>query len=672
MINISENNSVLSITNGAEEIFRFDLAQKFATAGQGKAKYIMSHGGFKFKDKVSSKIDLYLRIVNSNTDIITCELADKTGCRLFELVFSTTDHMLKIHFKALTESDYNRLWLKLPAKDDEHVYGCGETYTAFDLRGEKVKIWVAEHNNALRIARKVIAEKIRGKKPEKKLAFSKYQSYYAQPTFVSSRKYFIHIDTHAYAEFDFTHKETHGIALREPADIYIGFANDYENLMTTLTDLLGRQPPLPEWAYNGAILGIQGGTEAVLAKLKKSDSFGMKVAGVWCQDWEGARITMFGKQLMWNWKWDSEHYKDLDKELPKLKEKGIKFLGYCNPFLAIEKDLYEFAASKGYCVKDKDGKDYLVKITTFPAAMVDLTNPDAYEWIKSVIKDNMIGFGLDGWMADFGEYLPTDCVLYSGEDAQKVHNTWPVLWARANREAVEESGKLGEIFFFTRAGYTGTGKYSTLMWNGDQHVDWSYDEGLASAIPASLSLAVSGFGLSHSDVGGYTTFSHIRREQEVLMRWAEMNVFTPLFRSHEGNRPDDNVQFDANDEVIAHYAHMSRLHFALAPYLKQADALNSEKGIPVMRPLFFYYHDKSDYSEMYEYLLGRDILVAPVLKKGCTQWPVYLPDDTWIHLWSGKAYSKGNHMVEAPLGNPPVFCRESSVYLNKFLKLKNC
>lgn len=672
MINISENNSVLSISNGSEEIFRFDLAQKFATAGQGKAKYIMSHGGFKFKDKVSGKTDLYLRIVNSNTDIITCELADKTGRGLFEVTLSATDHMLKIHFKALTESDYNRLWLKLPAKDDEHVYGCGETYTAFDLRGEKVKIWVAEHNNALRIARKVIAEKIRGKKPEKKLAFSKYQSYYAQPTFVSSRKYFVHIDTRTYAEFDFTHKETHGIALREPADIYIGFAHDYENLMTTLTDLLGRQPPLPEWAYNGAILGIQGGTEAVLAKLEKADAFGMKVAGVWCQDWEGARITMFGKQLMWNWKWDSEHYKDLDKELPKLKEKGIKFLGYCNPFLAIEKDLYEFAASKGYCVKDKDGKDYLVKITTFPAAMVDLTNPDAYEWIKSVIKDNMIGFGLYGWMADFGEYLPTDCVLYSGEDAQKVHNTWPVLWARVNRQAVEESGKLGEIFFFTRAGYTGTGKYSTLMWNGDQHVDWSYDEGLASAIPASLSLAVSGFGLSHSDVGGYTTFSHIRREQEVLMRWAEMNVFTPLFRSHEGNRPDDNVQFDANDEVLAHYAHMSRLHFALAPYLKQADALNSEKGIPVMRPLFFYYHDKSDYSEMYEYLLGRDILVAPVLKKGCTQWPVYLPDDTWIHLWSGKAYSKGKHIVEAPLGNPPVFCRESSVYLNEFLKLKNC
>lgn len=66
----------------------------------------------------------------------------------------------------------------------------------------------------------------------------------------------------------------------------------------------------------------------------------------------------------------------------ELKGRGVRFLGYINPFLAIEKPLYAYAAKMGYCVKDSEGKDYLVKITTFPAAMVDLTNPEAYEWIK--------------------------------------------------------------------------------------------------------------------------------------------------------------------------------------------------------------------------------------------------------------------------------------------------
>ena len=73
-----------------------------------------------------------------------------------------------------------------------------------------------------------------------------------------------------------------------------------------------------------------------------------------------------------------------------------------NPFLATEGRLYKEASEKGYCVQHPDGGDYLVSVTTFPAAMVDLYNPDAFEWIKAVIKRNMIGIGMAGWMADFG------------------------------------------------------------------------------------------------------------------------------------------------------------------------------------------------------------------------------------------------------------------------------
>ena len=669
MLTFKEAKGLYEICSDEKVIFQFNANEKIISVGKGKADYKMSRGSFRFKEKIENKIDLFLGKLSKNNGEINLELNNKNGEQLFFLIISVLDDRVKFHFEPFKNNDYNRLWFRLPAKPDEHIYGTGETFTVFDLRGEKVRIWVAEHSNAARIAKKIIKEKLRGKKPKKMLKFSKYETYYSQPTFVSSRKYFLHIDSNAYMDFDFSHIDYHEFMIRGLGDIYIGVADNFEGIMKNLTNLLGRQPKLPDWVYDGAILGIQGGTEIVKEKLEKAAKHNMKVAGVWCQDWEGARITFVGKQLMWNWEWDKEWYKDLDKELPKLKAQGIHFLGYCNPFLATEKDLYKYASSKGYCVKDKDGKDYLVKITTFSAAMVDLTNPDAYEWIKKVIKENMIGFGLDGWMADFGEYLPTDSVLFSGENAEIVHNTWPALWAKANREAVEECGKLGEVFFFTRAGHTNSVKYSTLMWTGDQHVDWSYDEGLPSVIPATLSLAVCGFGLAHSDVGGYATFSHMRREQELLMRWSEMSTFSPLFRSHEGNRPDDNVQFDANEELLDHYSKMSRIHFALAPYLKAADTCNSENGIPVMRPLFFYYHDKADFSEMYEYLLGRDLLVAPVIEKGAANRNVYFPDDTWIHLWTGKEYRNGCISVEAPLGKPPVFCRKDSEYLNEFLRL---
>ncbi len=330
------------------------------------------------------------------------------------------------------------------------------------------------------------------------------------------------------------------------------------------------------------------------------------------------------------------------------------------PFLAIEKDLYKEASEKGYCVKDKAGKDYLVKITTFPAAMLDFTNPDACEWIKGIIKKNMIDLGMGGWMADFGEYLPMDCVLSNGESPEDWHNSWPAVWARLNREAIEECGVQDDVFFFTRAGYTGTVSQSAMMWTGDQHVDWSVDDGLPSVIPATLSLAMSGFGLTHSDVGGYTTIMSMTRSKELLMRWEEMNAFSPLFRSHEGNQPSRNVQFDADEELLAQLSRTSRMHAALKPYLKKLVKENAEKAVPVMRPLFYHYEEDEAYTEKTEYLLGRDVLVAPIIKEGAASRSVYLPEDNWVHIFSGRQYFGGVQDVDAPMGMPPVFVRKNS------------
>ena len=303
--------------------------------------------------------------------------------------------------------------------------------------------------------------------------------------------------------------------------------------------------------------------------------------------------------------------------------------------------------------------------------MIDLSNKEAYDWMKDIIKKNMIDFGLSGWMADFGEYLPTDCVLASGEDPEQVHNTWPARWARLNREAVEEAGKLGEILFYTRAGHTGTLKQSVMMWNGDNHVDFSIDFGLPSVIPAMLSLTCCGFGLSHSDIGGYTTFFNLKRSEELYMRWCEMNAFTPLMRGHEGLNPDLNAQFDASEEVLRHGAKFGKIHKALKPYLKDAVKYNAEKGVGVVRPLFFYYDEQPAYTEAYEFLLGRDILVAPVIKAGAEKREVYLPNDEWVHLWSGKEYSRGKAIVPAPVGEIPVFIRKSSPFKDEFINLKN-
>ena len=636
-------------------------------AGTGTDNFSMSRGSFTYRKKISSKKKFSLDEIRETEG--ASELVFKASGQSTSFIFTVTRNgdFTRISARQEGDGDFNRFWIGLPCSADEHFYGAGETYSEFDLAGQCVRVFVAEHQNANRISKKIIREKIFGKKPGKKLPFGKYESYYAQPTLVSSGKYFIHVDTSPYMEFDLTRKGAVGLYLEELPDITVCRKKSFEELSFAQSALLGRQHSLPDWIHDGAIVAIQGGTEIIDQKLAAAEKAGLSVCGVWSQDWCGCRRTGFGYQVMWNWEWDRELYKDLDKKIPEWKAKGVHFLGYINPFIALEKDLYKTASEKGYCVKDKEGKDYLVTITTFPAAMIDFTNPEAYEWYKNIIKENMIELGLSGWMADFGEYLPLDSVLWSKEDPALLHNRWPAIWAKMNREAVLETGKENEVFFFMRAGHTGTIPNCDVMWTGDQHVDWSLDDGLASVIPATLSLAMSGFGITHSDAGGYTTIMQMTRSKELLMRWEEMCAFSPLLRSHEGNQPTRNVQFDADEELLQHLARMTGVHIALKNYLKLCIADDIARGTPVMRPLFYHYDEEPAYTEMYEYLLGRDILVAPVIEEGALRRTVYLPDDEWVHLFTGDEFGGGTHTVESPIGYPPVFIRKASTYVNDLI-----
>ena len=394
----------------------------------------------------------------------------------------------------------------------------------------------------------------------------------------------------------------------------------------------------------------------------------MDVSAVWIQDWEGKRVTSFGKRLQWDWRWNREMYPGLDGVIAA--DPDTRWMGYMNPYLVEGGVLFREAAEKGYFVKNAAGEDYLFDFGEYDCGVVDLTRPAAFEWYKNVIKQNLIGLGFRGWMADFGEYLPADAVCCCGSGLEK-HNAWPMLWAKCCREAVEESGLLGDCVFYMRAGAAGSQRYSTLIWAGDQCVDWSDDDGLPSVVTAALTIGMSGFGLHCSDAGGYTTLFHLRRDEELLLRWLEFACFTPVMRTHEGNRPDSNVQLYSSAAIIEKAARLTRLHTALLPYMKECVRLNAERGLPVMRPLFFDAPEDARAWERdnYSYLLGEEMLVAPVVKPGEQERALYLPAGEWVHLWSGKEYSGGEASVAAPMGFPPVFFRSGCAHEELFRRL---
>jgi sulfoquinovosidase len=555
---------------------------------------------------------------------------------------------------------------------DEVVWGGGEQMSYLALNGRKFPMWTSEPGVG-RDPGTALTDKVSA---DGSFAGGDYwTTNYPQPTMLFSGGHSISLENSCYSELDLTHSgvartniwQGNGIfwfgSGSSPADLTQQFS--FPELGPPQT-----QPPLPDWAINGAIIGLKDGANS-FERLENIIDAGTAVTGLWCEDWCGIRQTSFGRRLFWDWQWQPARYPDLPAKIAGLKARGIRFLGYVNPYLAVDGPLYAEAAAKGYFARRLDSDEpYWVDFGEFDAGVVDFTNAAAAAWFaEEIIGKRMLDFGLDGWMADFGEYLPVDLRLHDG-DPMEMHNQWPVLWAEVNHRAVASRGKTGEILWFMRAGFTGSQRYCPLLWAGDQSVDFSRHDGIGTVITAALSAGLVGNAYSHSDVGGYTSLHGNVRTEELMQRWYELGAFTPVMRTHEGNRPDDNVQIDSTPALLAGFARWSRVHAALAPYVRQICEDAQASGLPAQRALFLHYpQDRETFTIQDQYLYGADLMVAPVIEEGAVARQVYLPAGEWVHVWSGVRYGAGRHRIDAPIGAPPVFWREGSSFSDLFASL---
>ncbi len=549
---------------------------------------------------------------------------------------------------------------RFPAESDEAVFGGGEQYRQTNLRGERVVNFVSEHINASTILEKTfLPRSLYKEKPHSKIG-----SYAPMPLFVTDRGRLLFFETDHDGACHFGSEDFKCRFDGCPGRIVLLHGDSYEELSRRVASLIPNRQYIPDWAQNGMILGIQGGTQTVLDKAFAMQDAGAEICGVWCQDWSGSLRTIMGKQVWWNWEVNETLYPDLKEAIEKLNQRNIRFLAYINPYLVKDSRLYTECKEKGYLITHQDGSVYHIKSTTFDAGMLDLTNPDAVRFTKDVlIKKNMLDLGISGWMADFGEYLPLDCVLHDGDPAV-LHNRWPVLWAKLNREAVEESGR-EDILFFTRSGYLGIQEYAPLLWNGDQHTDLTKDYGMPCVMPASFSLGFSGVTMIHCDIGGFFSFDRMHRDSELFVRWMEMCAFSLLMRSHESIRPWANRQFDA-PKVKPYTVRLTKLHVRLKPYLSECIRKASE-GIPALRPDFWEEGSYRASHDEYSYYLGDDLFVCPVIHRHAKTRTVHLPKGDWVSFWSGREFSGGReHTLPSPLGRPPVFYRKGSSYTDLF------
>lgn len=144
-----------------------------------------------------------------------------------------------------------------------------------------------------------------------------------------------------------------------------------------------------------------------------------------------------------------------------------------------------------------------------------------------------------------------------------------------------------------------------------------------------------------------------------------MSAFSDaIFRSHPGNLPSRSAQWDTDNETMAHFASFARVHAAVAPYRRLLMHEASRLGLPLIRHTWLHYpQDPMARQLADQFMLGSELLVAPVLQKNGSSVKVYLPHEPlgWVHAWSQTNY-KGNQTVEvpAPIGQPGIFFRAAS------------
>lgn len=647
----------------------------FLMAAEGRERVHEARGSFFIRDKILRRCaDQTLASIQQQDDVlrITGALrnAASTALTPYVLEFRAVTPA-RLSFSASVEAPYNRLYWTYVSDAAEQFHGFGAQFSHFNMKGRRLPVFIMEQGIG------------RGAQPLTFLVDLAARSggrwhttYAAAPHYISSRMRSLFLDNHEYAVFDMRAAERMQI---EVFSNHIGGSILHgatpPDLIAAYTEAAGRMRALPDWILEGAVAGMQGGTARVRAVWAQLQAERTPVAAFWLQDWVGQRKTRLGKQLWWNWELDQDHYPDWEPLRGELARAGVRIMTYVNPFLADvsakpnhRSNYFVEARDRGFLARAPSGEPALILNTDFTAGLADLSNPEAWAWLKSVIREEVLGAGASGWMADFGEALPSDAMLHSGESAATAHNRYPEWWARLNREVIEESGAGDEYVFFMRSGFRESPRYATLFWLGDQMVTWDEHDGIKSAVTGLLSSGLSGFAFNHSDIGGYTSvrmpFLRYRRSRELLYRWMELNAFSVIFRTHEGIDPEANVQFFSDEGTLRQFSRMAKVYAAWTPLRKRLVREAAETGLPVVRHPFIHYPDDPHLAGMqYEqFLVGDVFMVAPVLDPGVDTVVVRLPAGRWVHAWSGAIHESPGAAaairVAAPIGMPAVFYRE--------------
>ncbi len=351
-------------------------------------------------------------------------------------------------------------------------------------------------------------------------------------------------------------------------------------------------------------------------------------------------------------KWESR-YGDMDFDRAKfpdpkamtdeLHRMGYRVTLWVHPFVNADSRTFADARYRPLFLHDLNGRPGLMKWWQGVAAAWDFSNPKAAAEFRSRLVRLREDYGLDGFKFDGGDVnlLPRDL---RGAGAITAFD-YPDIY---NREATAHFE-----WEETRVGVYSQplGVVQRLI---DKHSTWGKENGLAAILPEAITVSMRGFPYVMPDMVGGNQYDNDRISKELLVRWAQASALMPLLQFSFGP-----WRFD--EEAVRLCREASELHVRFAPYIVELARAAPKTGEPILRPIWYNEPaDEAAFAITDQFMLGRDVLVAPVIEPGKTSRRIYLPAGRWTDLKTGKTLEGARWLEDypAPLDTLPVFVRQ--------------
>ena len=489
----------------------------------------------------------------------------------------------------------------------EKIFGTGESFTRLDKRGQKVLLFIRDG-----------------------LGAQTGRMYKPIPFVLSSRGYGMFVHTGAPLTLDIGHgyDQSHAIySADDSLDLFI-FLGDPKTVLSEYTGLTGRSPLPPLWSFGLWMSRITYKSEdevrEVAAKLREhripSDVIHIDT-GWFEQDWRA------------DYQFSKTRFRDPARMMADLRQQGFRISLWQLPYFTPGNPLYRVAAERGYAVPNAAGRRPSEDV------VLDFTNAEAVSWYQQLIA-GLLKLGVAAIKVDFGEDAPLEGVYKSGRTGLFEHNLYPLRYNQVVADVTKQI--TGESIIWARSAWAGSQRYP-IHWGGDAETT---DSGMAGTLRGGLSLGLSGFTFWSHDMGGFVE----KTPRELYSRWVPFGMLTSHSRAH-GQPPKEPWHYDA--AFVDEYRRAVELKYALMPYVYAQARLSSERGHPMVRPLFFEFpDDPASWLIEDQYLFGSDLLVAPLFEPAAER-RVYLPPGTWFDYQSGTKY-EGMRWLTIKAGTIPI------------------